>query len=84
MKNKELTPQDLTPRVLLDIADITPTVNELLEIKEKYYELIMQVGRKFQNESRHETALRYIKETEERAHSGSPNDAKINKNYDER
>lgn len=37
------------------------------DIVEKYNELIMSVGRCFPNESRHETALRYIKQTEERA-----------------
>ena len=31
---------------------------------DKYYELIMAVKRKWPNESRHETALRYIQEAE--------------------
>ena len=33
----------------------------------KYHELIMAVCRKFPGESRHETALRYIREVEARA-----------------
>lgn len=33
---------------------------------EKYYELIMAVESKFPNETRHETALRYIKEREQK------------------
>ena len=34
------------------------------DIEEKYNELIMAVATKFTNETRHETALRYIKEAE--------------------
>ena len=34
------------------------------KLKERYDELIMQVERKFPNESRHETAKRYIRERE--------------------
>ena len=33
-------------------------------IKDKYYELILAVERKHRGETRHETALRYIKEAE--------------------
>lgn len=35
-----------------------------MSIEEKYYELLYAVGNKYPNESRHETALRYIKEAE--------------------
>lgn len=35
-------------------------------VEEKYYELIYQVAKKHPNESRHETALRYIKQAENR------------------
>ena len=38
---------------------------------EPYNELIMAVERKFPNETRHETALRYIKEVEEAAKTPS-------------
>ena len=34
-------------------------------MNKQYNELIMAVGKKFPNESRHETALRYIREAEE-------------------
>jgi hypothetical protein len=34
------------------------------DYKEKYFELIMGVANKFPDETRHETALRYIKERE--------------------
>ena len=49
---------------------INNSINELdcltnEEIKHNYYELLYAVCRKFQNETRHQTALRYIKEAEE-------------------
>ena len=37
---------------------------EVEELKEKYFELIMMVASKFPDESRHQTALRYIEERE--------------------
>ena len=37
------------------------------DVSELYHELLYAVGRKFPGESRHETALRYIRDTEERA-----------------
>jgi hypothetical protein len=39
-------------------------INELEEIKGKYYELLFAVAHKCNGESRHETALRYILEHE--------------------
>lgn len=36
------------------------------ELEKNYNELLMAVERKFIGESRHETALRYIKQSEER------------------
>lgn len=33
-------------------------------ISQQYYELLYAVGSKFRNESRHQTALRYIREAE--------------------
>lgn len=44
------------------------TVGMLLSSKsiiKKYNELIMSVGNKYKNETRHQTALRYIKQAEE-------------------
>jgi len=46
------------------------------ELEKKYYELIYAVATKHPNESRHETALRYIREREEHAGSGSQVEAK--------
>uniref|UniRef100_A0A6M3KQZ9 Uncharacterized protein n=1 Tax=viral metagenome TaxID=1070528 RepID=A0A6M3KQZ9_9ZZZZ len=39
-------------------------LRELIDVKEKYYELIMSVGNKYAGETRHETALKYIKQAE--------------------
>lgn len=39
-------------------------IKNLKLIKQKYYELIYAVGNKYPNETRHETALRYIKQAE--------------------
>jgi len=39
-------------------------VVRLQEIERKYCQLIMTVGNKHPNETRHETALRYIKQAE--------------------
>ena len=41
----------------------------LLDMEKLYDELIMAVARKFTGESRHETALRYIRDAERRAGS---------------
>ena len=40
-----------------------PIENE--DIKNKYYELLFSVGNKYKGETRHETALKYIKRAEE-------------------
>lgn len=37
---------------------------ELAEAKRNYMDLIMSVGKAYPNETRHETALRYIRECE--------------------
>lgn len=49
--------------------------NARMADRKAYEELIYAVERKFPNETRHETALRYIRQAEERANSGSPTDA---------
>lgn len=43
----------------------TRAANEIEQLRRKYNELIMAVASKFPNETRHETALRYIKKAEE-------------------
>jgi hypothetical protein len=45
-------------------------MNSYEELRAQYYELIMAVERCFPGESRHETALRYIREAEARANQG--------------
>jgi len=62
----------------LDYDECSPWMAELKEWKnknidetiKKYNELIYAVGNKYPNESRHETALRYIRESEK--HSYGP------------
>lgn len=44
---------------------------EAEQLREKYHELIYAVVRKFPDETRHETALRYIKEAEARHDKGN-------------
>jgi hypothetical protein len=44
--------------------EIVKEYNRLKEVESKYYELIYQVATKFPLETRHETALRYIKNAE--------------------
>ena len=54
----------------------------MIEIK-KYNELLYSVERKFTDETRHQTALRYIKEREQESLSSCPDcaaDVKINGN----
>jgi len=46
---------------------------QIKELKDKYYELIMAVANKYKDETRHETALRYIRTREQ--HSGERPDA---------
>ena len=53
--------------VLFMILDELKQINRKLiveEVKAKYYELIMAVSHKFAEETRHETALRYIQKAE--------------------
>ena len=43
----------------------------ILELEAEYYELIMAVGNKYDGETRHETALRYIHGAEQGNGEGS-------------
>jgi hypothetical protein len=53
------------PKAYLTDKQIEAILNEHAELKKGgYYELIMAVVNKHEGESRHETALRYIKERE--------------------
>ncbi len=54
---------------LMDVIDFGKALAEhdkeiLIDNDKKYHELLLAVGRKFTNETRHETALRYIQEAE--------------------
>ena len=45
--------------------DITEQLAMLVGIEKKYSELVMAVSRKYPDETRHETALRYITDAEQ-------------------
>jgi hypothetical protein len=47
------------------ILSISILERDYIELRKKYDELIYAVGRKFPNETRHQTALRYINSAEE-------------------
>ena len=50
------------PQYIIDI--LNDELEELREVEEKYFELLYAVESKFENESRHKTALRYITQHE--------------------
>jgi hypothetical protein len=49
---------------------------EYKELQRKYHELIMAVASKFPGETRHQTALRYIKHMENYFHTSSTQESK--------
>jgi len=51
-------PNDYYKELLSRLADYE-------KVRQQYQELIYAVGNKYQNETRHETALRYIRKAEE-------------------
>lgn len=59
----------LDPKLLADEGDIDMLRLRLRAVVGHYNELIMAVASKFPGESRHDTALRYIREREATAHS---------------
>ena len=52
------------PRCKWITIEISSLKDRLKAADERYYELIMNVVNKYPNESRHETALRYIRQAE--------------------
>ena len=58
------------------IADLERQRDELKADAERYQELLYAVQRKFPNESRHETALRYIKHAEAPSYSNAAKELK--------
>jgi len=54
-------------RILNLLAQRDELQQALAAAEGKYHELIMAVARKFPNETRHETALRYIRQAEQQA-----------------
>ncbi len=60
----ELDDITVAHEALAEIVDLRLRIAELEAVAEKYRELLYQVACKFPNETRHETALRYLKERE--------------------
>jgi hypothetical protein len=52
-------------------------IEHLLDIEKKYYELIYQIARVYPRETRHDTALKYIKRAEEHS-TGIASQGKFN------
>ena len=52
------------PHYVVDVEDARDLERELAEAQRNYMDLIMSVGKAYPNETRHETALRYIRERE--------------------
>ena len=52
--------QHITPVITIPIAEYTA----LKGYKDDYFDLIMEVGKVYPNETRHQTARRYIRERE--------------------
>lgn len=53
------------------IAEAKTDAKELETIRAAYNELLFAVGSKYPGETRHETALRYIRQAEERSECGA-------------
>jgi len=69
------SPYNETPLIHVPKAFARQLERELNKTKQLYLELLMEVSRKFDNEDRHATALRYIREAEARAMNTQPCDA---------
>lgn len=62
------TDTETIDKLFLELSQFTKakTAREI-ELERNYQELIMAVGRKYHGETRHQTALRYIRRAEEAA-----------------
>ena len=63
----EITCAALKAQAEIQVAEAQADAAELERLREKYNELIFAVGMKYPGETRHETAMRYIKKAEEPA-----------------
>lgn len=66
-----LTLPDATIEESFTLQELIRRANAYDELSKNYSELIMAVGKKFKNETRHETALRYINESEAGSRGGT-------------
>jgi hypothetical protein len=72
--SKELDKAQIKAEDLEEEHDSMTHWKELEEIKSKYYELILNVESKHSEETRHQTALRYIREKESNSISSEENE----------
>lgn len=71
------TARELTDELSRLRAENAALKAALAEAQKKYHELLFEVSHKFPNESRHETALRYIRQAEHQ----SCNTSQANQNF---
>lgn len=62
----------------VETAAVCPFCNTPSDLYEKYFALLYAVGHKYPGESRHETALRYIKAAEMSSDEGKARSAAAN------
>lgn len=70
LRNDSALAQDVLKKSNEWILEAKPLLEEGGEYQRKYLELLYQVGQRHEGESRHETALRYLRERE--AHHEGP------------
>jgi hypothetical protein len=56
------------------LEQIVNEYSELIRIRNAYYELLFSVANKYPDESRHETALRYIRQAENQCNPPAENE----------
>lgn len=61
----EETHAELLAQLYEILALVEKQEKEAIEVKAKYQELILSVGKKYEGETRHETARRYILQAEQ-------------------
>jgi len=62
---------------------VTEVINERDQLRKQYMELIMAVGKKYHGETRHQTALRYIKDSEDTCFEEGPKRARYDDSSDD-
>ena len=66
--NQRLDDDDMAPDITdADVRGLCRAVLDAEEVNRKYHELLSAVGNKYPDETRHQTALRYIQQFESQA-----------------